>query len=65
MMDMTAMTSGGVLVGHSNAHFGHVRNLIEPQRARNMGEGWETARRVCNLYRVHGCPRICTLENEL
>lgn len=52
-MDMAAMTSGGVLVGHSNAYFGHVRNLIEPQRARNMGEGWETARRV-------SCDSNCT-----
>lgn len=57
-MDMAAMTSGGVLVGHSNAYFGHVRNLIEPQRARNMGEGWETARRLDR-------PAILTLNENL
>ena len=40
------MVNGGTIVGWSNMHFGHPRNLIAPGTAANMGDGWETARRV-------------------
>ena len=50
LVDLAAMANGGLCVGCSNAHFGHGRNLIRPGRAVNMGDGWETARRVWPLY---------------
>ena len=39
------MVNGGVCQGLSDAHYGHPRNLIKPNRGINMGDGWETARR--------------------
>lgn len=45
-VDLVAMENGGVVVGWSDMHFGHPRNLIAPGLAANMGEGWETARRL-------------------
>lgn len=46
IIDLIAMKSGGVCKGYSNAHFGHPRNLIKPGSGVNMGDGWETARRL-------------------
>jgi len=45
-VDLAAMENGGTAVGWSNMHYGHPRNLIAPGRADNMGDGWETARRL-------------------
>lgn len=45
-VDLAAMENGGMVVGWSDMHFGHPRNLIAPGLAANIGEGWETARRV-------------------
>ncbi|XP_006626459.1 allantoicase isoform X2 [Lepisosteus oculatus] len=45
-VDLVALVNGGVCVGYSNAHFGHPRNMIGLGRAINMGDGWETARRL-------------------
>ena len=38
--------NGGVCVAYSDAHYGHPRNMIAPDRGANMGDGWETARRL-------------------
>ncbi|XP_074640540.1 allantoicase-like [Tubulanus polymorphus] len=46
MIDLAAMENGGVCVGYSNTHYGHARNIIAPGRGVNMGDGWETARRL-------------------
>ncbi|XP_078503988.1 putative inactive allantoicase isoform X1 [Lissotriton helveticus] len=46
LVDLVAMVNGGVCLGFSNAHFGHPRNLIGIRRANDMGDGWETARRL-------------------
>ena len=46
LIDLAAMENGGAVVGWSNMHYGHPRNLIAPGTAVNMGDGWETARRV-------------------
>lgn len=54
-VDLAAMENGGMVVGWSDMHFGHPRNLIAPGLAANMGEGWETARRV----------RICLVGTSL
>ncbi|XP_055643062.1 allantoicase-like [Toxorhynchites rutilus septentrionalis] len=45
LVDLIAMLNGGQCLEFSNAHYGHPRNLIKPQRGANMGDGWETARR--------------------
>uniref|UniRef100_A0A182RE38 Allantoate amidinohydrolase n=1 Tax=Anopheles funestus TaxID=62324 RepID=A0A182RE38_ANOFN len=45
-IDMIAMLNGGRCIGFSNAHYGHPRNLIKPSTGINMGDGWETARRL-------------------
>ncbi|XP_053315850.1 probable inactive allantoicase [Spea bombifrons] len=44
--DLLSMANGGVCLGYSDAHFGHPRNLIGLGRAEDMGDGWETARRL-------------------
>ncbi len=43
--DLAALGNGGRITGCSNAFYGTPHQLIGPGLARNMGEGWETARR--------------------
>lgn len=45
VLDVLALEHGGRVVAYSDAHFGHPRNLINPGRGINMGDGWETKRR--------------------
>ena len=45
VLDLLALQHGGRVIAYSDAHFGHPRNLIKPQRGINMGDGWETKRR--------------------
>lgn len=45
-IDLLSIENGGVCVGFSNAHYGHPKNLIKPGRGINMGDGWETARKL-------------------
>lgn len=44
-LDLIALENGGRIIAFSDAHFGHPRNLINPGRGINMGDGWETKRR--------------------
>ena len=44
-VDLAALENGGSLVGCSDAFYGSATKLILPGRARDMGEGWENARR--------------------
>lgn len=44
-IDLAALENGGGLVSCSDAFYGSAGRLILPGRARNMGEGWENARR--------------------
>ncbi|XP_049808414.1 allantoicase-like [Schistocerca nitens] len=46
LVDLLLMKNGGVCLGCSDAHFGHPRNIIRPGPGINMGDGWETARRL-------------------
>lgn len=46
IIDLVAMKNGGICRGYSNAHYGHPRNLIKSGSGVNMGDGWETARRL-------------------
>jgi len=45
-IDFLAAEVGGVCVGYSDAHYGHPRNIIARGRGVDMGDGWETARRL-------------------
>ena len=51
-VDLVAMENGGTAVGWSNMHFGHPRKLLAPGTAADMGDGWETARRVIKFSRA-------------
>ena len=44
--DLVSVTQGGLCLGYSDAHYGHPRNIIKPGPGVNMGDGWETARRL-------------------
>ena len=44
-LDLLALENGGRVIAYSDAHYGHPRNLINPGRGVNMGDGWETKRR--------------------
>lgn len=46
VVDLMSMMNGAVCLGFSDAHYGHPKNLIRPGRGVNMGDGWETARRL-------------------
>ena len=43
--DLAALENGGSVRACSDMFFGPKHNLIQPGRARNMGDGWETKRR--------------------
>jgi allantoicase len=44
-IDLATVEHGGVVVAASDMFFGSKENLIMPDRAANMGDGWETKRR--------------------
>ncbi|OLT15506.1 allantoicase [Pseudonocardia sp. CNS-139] len=44
-VDLAAIENGGRVVGCSNLFYSSPNNLLLPGPPRNMGEGWETARR--------------------
>lgn len=44
-IDLVALANGGKAVACSDMFFSPMTNLIMPDRARNMGEGWESKRR--------------------
>jgi len=46
LLDLVSANMGGVCIGYSDAHYGHPRNMIKTGRGKDMGDGWETARRL-------------------
>lgn len=50
MLDVLALEHGGRVVAYSDAHFGHPRNLINPGRGINMGDGWENQTASCSRF---------------
>lgn len=44
-VDLCTLLNGGRVVACNDMHYGHMSNLILPDRALNMGDGWETRRR--------------------
>ena len=45
-VDLVSARLGGVCIGYSDAHYGHPRNIIKSEAGVDMGDGWETARRL-------------------
>ena len=45
VVDLAALTNGGLFLDASDTHYGTRGALIMPGRAKNMGDGWETKRR--------------------
>jgi allantoicase len=43
--DLAALENGAAITGVSNEFYGRPQQLLSPGLARDMGEGWETARR--------------------
>ncbi|WP_417226824.1 allantoicase [Amphritea sp.] len=44
-IDLAASLNGGRALACSDQHYGTMSNILNPGRAINMGDGWETARR--------------------
>ncbi|MEH6445610.1 MAG: allantoicase [Oceanospirillaceae bacterium] len=44
-IDFASSLNGGRALACSDEHFGQMRNILNPGRGINMGDGWETARR--------------------
>jgi allantoicase len=66
-VDLAALENGGQLVECSDAFYSSPANLILPGRARNMGEGWENARRRDEgndfaTFRLAGAARLRHVE---
>lgn len=45
VIDLAGIVNGGAVVGCSDMFFGNKDNMIMPDKAANMGDGWETKRR--------------------
>ncbi|HTK80828.1 MAG TPA: allantoicase [Bacteroidota bacterium] len=45
LIDLAAITNGGVPLSCSDMFFSSMNNLLMPGRSTNMGDGWETRRR--------------------
>jgi allantoicase len=45
LVDLAAVTNGGLAIDASDKHYGNPNNMLMPGRAINMGDGWETKRR--------------------
>ncbi|MDX1554953.1 MAG: allantoicase [Xanthomonadales bacterium] len=44
-LDLASILNGGRALDCNDMHYGHMCNLILPDRSLNMGDGWETRRR--------------------
>lgn len=44
-IDLASSLNGARALACSDEHFGRMRNILNPGRGINMGDGWETARR--------------------
>ena len=45
VVDLASITNGGLFLDASDTHYGTRGALLMPDRAKNMGDGWETRRR--------------------
>ena len=62
--ELSALRFGGRVVTYSNAHYGNPEFILTPGRGKNMGDGWETARRRVpgNEWIIIRLGRIGTIE---
>lgn len=44
-VDLASQVNGGTALAWNDAHYGMPANMLAPGRGKNMGDGWETARR--------------------
>jgi allantoicase len=44
LVDLASITNGGLFLDASDTHYGTKGALLMPDRAKNMGDGWETKR---------------------
>jgi allantoicase len=71
LVDLAAVTSGGLALACSDAFFGPMNNLLLPGRAADMGGGWETRRKrapghdwmVIKLG-ARGAPRLVEVDTN-
>jgi allantoicase len=70
-VDLLAAENGGRLADCSDAFYASPANIILPGRARNMGEGWENARRrgggndfAVFALAAAGCPRHVEIDTS-
>ncbi len=68
-VDLAGVRNGGVALACSDAHFGPMNNLLLPNRATNMGGGWETRRSrqpnkdwILIKLAARGVPRVVELD---
>ena len=45
IVELSALRSGGCILGYNDAHYGDVNALLSEGRGLTMGDGWETRRR--------------------
>ena len=45
IVELSALRSGGSILGYNDAHYGDVNALLSEGRGLTMGDGWETRRR--------------------
>ncbi|MEM7223325.1 MAG: allantoicase [Pseudomonadota bacterium] len=45
VVELSALSNGGRVIGYNDAHYGSVWSLLLAGRGVNMGDGWETRRR--------------------
>ena len=45
VVELSAITNGGRIVGYNDAHYGNTWSILLAGRGVNMGDGWETRRR--------------------
>ncbi|KAI9918964.1 hypothetical protein PsorP6_011577 [Peronosclerospora sorghi] len=62
MIDLVSVAHGGQVIGYSDAHYGHPRNLLAPGRSETMAGGWETARKVTRPAILTSNPSTGLLE---
>jgi allantoicase len=71
LVDLAAVTNGGLALACSDAFFGPMNNLLLPGRAETMGGGWETRRKrgpghdwIVLQLGARGSPRVLEIDTN-
>jgi allantoicase len=46
IINIASLLDGAAVIACNNEHFGKAENILAPGKAKNMGDGWETRRRM-------------------